>query len=142
MSVGAAIVAAVGLVVQVDANEKNRSAQKESQRTQSASQINQDRAAMRQQAREERIRRAQILQASDALGTGGSSTQFASTASLQQQTAASTANVMGQQQTSNKLGDLNQKMLNAQAQGQFGASMQKIGMQTFEARGGFDNIFG
>lgn len=57
-------------------------AQKEASAVSTAQQRAQDLAARRQSLREERIRRAQIMQASEAQGTSGSSGELGSVASL------------------------------------------------------------
>lgn len=68
-----AVIGAVGTVATISASNKAAKAQKEARNIQSAQQKNESAASRRQAIREDRIRRARILAASENTGTGASS---------------------------------------------------------------------
>lgn len=141
MSVASAIIAVVGIGVSAKGQSDARKAQKEGQAVQSASQINQDAAAKRRAAREERIRRAQILQASENTGAGGSSKEVGAISNLAQQSAANLSTVSGQQLAAQGISQANQNVADARTLSSFGQALTNVGKQGFEASGGFDNLF-
>ena len=136
-----ATAAVVGTAVSLDASRDAAEASKERGQVASASQKNRDAAAIRQQAREERIRRAKIAQVSVATGTSGSSREFGATSALQTQFSASAGNVAGQQKTAEGISGLNQDIADANVRGAAGGALKSLGSMTFNAAGGFDNLF-
>ena len=148
MSVAAAVVAVIGLGVSVKSQADASKARKEGQAIQSAAQLNEDVAARRRAAREERIRRAQVMQAAENTGAGGSSKEIGAISSISQQTAAGISRQSGQQATAQGLGQVNQNLADAQTTQAIGGAMQQISGLIFSETGGwesasdaFDNLF-
>lgn len=141
MSIASAIVAVVGLGVSIKSSNDAKDAREEAQAVQGATQRNEDAAALRRAAREERIRRAQITQAATSTGAGGSSLESGAIASLSQQTASNIARVGGQQLAAQGISQANQDLADARTLGAVGQSLTNLGNQSFQASGGFDNLF-
>lgn len=141
MSIAAAVAFVVGTAIQVDANKSAQRASKRRAATEAAAQANSDRAALRQQAREARKQRAQIIQVSENLGTGGSSRETGAVADLTQQQAASYANVSAQQLAVAGINKESNKIAKANTQAQYGQALQQAGASAFGQTGGFDNLF-
>lgn len=141
MAVTTAIAAVVGTAVSIDAANKSASAQKERNKVTNATQKAEDARNIRQQAREERIRRAEILQASESTGASGSSAEAGAVASLGVQVAENKARVSGQQLAAQGIGQTNQAIADAQVQSQLGQSITSISSQAFSEAGGFDTLF-
>lgn len=141
MSTAAAVAIVVGTAVSIDATRDAAKASKERNKVQTASQKAQDSAALRQQARQERIRRAKILQAGENTGSGASSREVGSIAALQTQVAANVGRVEGQQKTAEGIGKLNQDIADSQVQKGLGQGIKSIGSSAFSTTGGFDNLF-
>lgn len=133
--------AAVGTAVSVDAANKSASAQKERNKVANATQKAEDARNIRQQVREERIRRAEILQASENTGASGSSAESGAVSSLSVQVAENKARVSGQQIAAAGIGRANQDIADAQVQSQLGQGLTEIGLQAFSEAGGFDSLF-
>lgn len=97
MGLSAAVgVTLVATAKSIDEQKRAQRAQKRAAKVQSAMQKNEDTAKRRQMLREERIRRAKILQASEATGTAGSSGELGALSSLGTQTAFNQAFMQGQ----------------------------------------------
>lgn len=141
MSTAAAVAIVVGTAVSIDATRDAAKASKERNKVQTASQKAQDSASLRQQARQERIRRAKILQAGENTGTSGSGREVGSIAALRTQVSANEARVAGQQNTAEGIGELNQDIADSQVQQALGQGIKSIGSSAFSATGGFDNLF-
>jgi hypothetical protein len=141
MAVTTAIAAVVGTAVSIDAANKSAAAQKERNKVTNATQKAEDARNIRQQAREERIRRAEILQASESTGASGSSAEAGAVASLGVQVAENKARVSGQQLAAQGIGQSNQAIADAQVQSQLGQSITSISSQAFSEAGGFDTLF-
>lgn len=73
MAVVAAITAGVATIASVDAQKTSARRQKRANQLQQNAQLGEDRTARQQSRREQRIRRARILQAGENTGTSGSS---------------------------------------------------------------------
>jgi len=142
MSTAAAVAIVAGTAVSIDASNKASSAAKEKGRVMSASQRIEDAATMRKQAREARIQRARIAQASENIGTGGSSQELGAQSSLSSQVGANTARIGGQQLVAEGITSLNKDIASAQTQGAIGQGISSLGSTAFSATGGFDNLFG
>ncbi len=141
MSVAAAIAFVVGTAITVDANKASQRASKRRAETVSASQKNADAAALRQQARETRKERARVLQASQNLGTVGSSKEAGAIADISGQQAASFSNVSAQQLASAGISAESQKMADANTRAGYGQVISKAGAFAFSETGGFDSLF-
>ena len=92
--------------------------------------------AIRQKARQDRVRRAQIIAAGEASGLEGSSAESGTMASNVQTSAANSAFATGASITASTLTDLNQQMADArqrsneaQAKGQLYKTVFDLGMQ-------------
>lgn len=142
MSIAAAVAFVAGTAIQVDANKASQRASKRQRETTAASQKNQDAAALRQKVREQRIKQAQIAQASEGLGVSGSSMQTGATSSLAQQTAGSFANVSAQQMTVAGINRESDKIASAQTRAGYGKIVSDVGSFAFSQMGGFDALFG
>lgn len=141
MAVTAAVAAVVGTTASVVGQAKSASAQREAGRISSAQQRIEDRNTRREQARQERIRRAQILQSGEALGTTGSSTESGAISSLSTQVSANSARLEGQSTAAQAITAQNQNAANAQVVGTLGRGVQTLGSQAFSEAGGFDELF-
>lgn len=139
MSVVAAVTAVVGLGVSISAQAKQERLQEEAREVTSAAQKIEDAAKLRKQAREARVQRSRILQASEA--AGGGSRESGAVSSLSTQLGEQQSRVVGQQQTSEALGGINQEIASAQTTKAIGQTAQQIGTQAFQTTGGFDNLF-
>lgn len=124
MGVTAAVVAVVGTAASIDQQQKAAKKQREAGRVQNAGQKAQETAQRRQQLREQRIRRAQILQAGEGTGTSGSSGVFGATSGVTAQTQSNIAFTKGQtlaaEGASTQLQSAATHTLNANIWGQIG----------------------
>lgn len=141
MAIGGAVLAVAGTLYSAKQGSDAASAARERNRVATASQQNQDTAALRRQARQARIQRARMLAASESIGAGGSSAQTGGVASLAQQSASGAANIASQQHTAGVIGGLNQDIAGSQQRAGYGQVVSGIGNQVFQAKGGFDNLF-
>lgn len=139
MAVVGAVAAVVGAGVQFKASRDVASAQRERGKVVGAQQRGEDRANLREQARQERIQRARIAQAAET--TGGGSREIGATASLSTQVSANVGRIRGQQTAAEGVSDLNQDIASAQVQKSLGAGIQQIGTTAFTTAGGFDTLF-
>lgn len=122
--IGVALAAAsvAGGFVQASAQSKAAkeaaAAQREANDIQSAAQTVENRQNRRQAIREERIRRARIIQQSETTGVSGSSGQIGATGSLN----TNTGNAIGFQSTQERaaygIGQANQRAVDARTRGQ------------------------
>lgn len=141
MSVVAAVAFVAGTAISVDANKASQRAQKRAGEISSAAQQNEDRAALRAQAREARRERARILQTSENLGTSGSSKEIGASGSIGNQVATSFANVGAQQLAAAGITQQNNKAASANLKSSYGQVLSSVGQTAFAATGGFDNLF-
>lgn len=141
MSIAAAVAFVVGTAIQVDANKASQRASKRRAQTEAAAQQNADRAALRSQAREARKQRARVLQASENLGTSGSSRDTGAIADLTQQQAQSFANVSAQQLAAAGISRETQKIADANVKAAYGQALQQAGSSAFNQAGGFNALF-
>lgn len=139
MSTAAAVTAIVGLGVQVATSAKQADIQEEAGEVQSATQQAEDASRLRVQARQARVERARILQASET--AGGGSREGGAISSLSTQLSANQARVSGQQQSADILGGLSQDLAQTQVTKAAGQTIQSIGVAAFDKFGGFDNLF-
>lgn len=137
----AAVVAIVGAAYGVDQQEKAASKQRESGRVQRASQKASDRQALRQRERETRIRQAQLAQAARSSGVGTSSGAIGAANSLSTQYAALQGSLLGQQNSMEAVGQLNDQAAKAQLKSQIGFQVSALATSSFTQSGAFQNIF-
>tara|TARA_Y100001973_G_scaffold106665_1_gene186296 strand:+ start:17081 stop:17608 length:528 start_codon:yes stop_codon:yes gene_type:complete len=112
-------------------------AREEAGKISGAQQQIQQRRGTRQAIREERIRRARIMQAAESTGVGGSSGQFGSTAALSTLTGTNVANQRGQAAAARGIGAANQRAADAQSTGQMWGAIGQVSGSVFSAAGGF-----
>jgi len=141
----AVISIAVGTGYQVErgisaSREQRRAsrAEAEAREVSAAQQENERRAAIRKQIREERVRRAQVLSAAEAVGVSGSSVEASTIGSGQTITAAGQAFATGASLAAARQSDLLQIGADARsraqfdlAQGQLGGSISQLGQSAF-----------
>lgn len=121
---GLVISSAISVGTSIDASNKQKAAardQKDAQAIQKNQQSAQDAIARRAAIREERIRRAQIMQAAANSGAAGSSGEANSIANLSANIGANLSSISGQAQTANQL-----TFVNDRAQGNLDAANQSL----------------
>lgn len=141
MSTAAAIAVVAGAAIQYKGAKDAASARKEQGAVQTASQRNEDVSRQRQAARQARIKKAQIEQSAESLGTSGSSSATTAISSLSTQVAENKARVSGQQLTAQAISKQSQNAADATVTQALGAGIASVGSQAFSATGGFDNLF-
>lgn len=139
MSTVAAVAAVVGTVTSISASQRQARLAEEAGEVSTASQKIEDAAQLRKQAREARVQRARILQASETTGSG--SRESGAISSLSTQLGEQQGRVAGQQATAEGLSGLNTGIAKAGVTKSLGQSVQSIGSYAFEKTGGFDNLF-
>ncbi len=112
-------------------------AREEQQAISGAQQQIEQRRGTRQAVREERIRRARIMQASENTGVAGSSSQFGSVAALNTATGTNIANQRGAQSAARGVTAANQRISDAQSSGQMWGAVGQASGSVFGAAGGF-----
>ncbi len=115
-------------------------ARREGQEISGAQQQIQQRRSNRQAIREERIRRARIMQASENTGVAGSSSEMGSTAALGTLTASNIAAGRGNARAAEGLTGASQSAMDAQRQGQLWGTIGNASGAAFNASGGFNNF--
>lgn len=130
-----------GIFKQKSAIDKQTEAQERINEIQLASQQNEDAARLRQQAREARRQRATILQASENLGTSGSSKEIGALSTVSQQQSQNFARVGAQQATAAGVSLENQRISAAQRQQATGRLMQDVGTLIIQQSGGLEQLF-
>ena len=114
------------------AERRSSRAQAESNRVGAAQSENERRAAIRQQAREERIRRAQILSAGEAAGVSGSSVEASNIGSGQTLAAAGQAFSSGATLSANIQSNLLQGAADFRSQGAQAMARQQMFRTAFD----------
>tara|TARA_R110000851_G_scaffold165758_1_gene310815 strand:- start:356 stop:787 length:432 start_codon:yes stop_codon:yes gene_type:complete len=141
MSTAAAIAFVAGTAISLKGTADAASASKERGKIQTASQRNEDVSRNRQAARQARIKRAQIEQAAEGLGTSASSSTGGAVGSLSTQVSENKARLEGQQLTAQAISKQNQNVSDAQVTQAFGGAVSSVASSAFSATGGFDNLF-
>lgn len=108
-------VSAASTIVQAVQGRKAAKARRESQAVQTAGEAIRDRLARRRAAREERVRRARLLQSSEVGGTSGSSGELGASGALRTNSAAGVANQSSQRTVSQGISAANQQAADAQS---------------------------
>lgn len=119
------------------------------QREQSAQNASERAAEQRQQFRQERIRRGQILQAAENTGTAGSSSEMGALSSLSTQLADNTGRNTAAYQRGQRISMFNQNAANYEGQArtatgraQMFGQLSSIGQSVYGAAGGMKSIMG
>lgn len=125
------VVAIAGTAVSVSESKKSRAASKKAGEKEEAAQKAADAEMRRQRLREERVKRAQILQSAEGTGVGVSSGVEGATSSLGVQTGSAIAFQTGQQEAAVAIGndrqDAADSLFNSQVAGQVaGAATQGL----------------
>lgn len=141
------IVAIAGLALAtysaVEASDQRREAKRTGERIQSESRAdNAAKAAQerRQQIREERVRRARILQAGENTGTGGSSGEFGALGGLATALSSNIGSNLGSLQRANNISIFGQQQASAISNMQGAQDLYSLGGSIFGAAGGFSSI--
>jgi len=120
--------------------KRARRAQSEARAVSGAQKENERQVAIREQVREERIRRAQVMSAAEAAGVSGSSVEASTIGSGQTIAAAGQAFASGATLSANLQSDFLQQAADAQsraafdqAQGQMGGALAQLGMSAFSS---------
>lgn len=138
----AAAVAAVGTVANMQQQKKAGKAQEEAQDISTAQQKSVDLANRRQQLREERIRRAQIEQASSNQGVGGSSGEAGAVSALGSQVGANIASINQGQKAAEGISGAMSRAAGATQRAQVAQGVASLSGTIFSAVGGFNATSG
>lgn len=141
LAIASVVVGVGGAIKQREAQKDAEKAQKAAQRQQAAMQAAQAARERRQQIREERIRRGQIMQASQTSGVAGSSGQLGAISSLSSQLGTNLGFNAGMLQGANRISALGQSAANYMGQAQTWGQVSQFGMMGFQASGGFNGLF-
>lgn len=134
-------VTAASTAYSVDQQKKAGKAQQEGQDIASAQQKSVDLANKRQQLREERIRRAQIEQASANQGVGGSSGEAGAVSALGAQVGANVASINQGQMAAEGISGAMSKAAGATQRAQVAQGVASLSNTVFSGAGGFNSIF-
>lgn len=134
--VAALVVAVVGAGASYEQNRKSASQQREARRMERGRQLAEEAENRRQQIRQERIRRAQIVQMAENTGGAGSSGVTTAVGSLSTQTGANLAFRQGQTDTSLAISDKMQQSATSALRGQqiqAGTSLLTSGLDAYSS---------
>jgi hypothetical protein len=135
---------AVGVASAVQSNKMQKAALKE-QKKAAAEQKSQNaaRAAQeaRQRVREERVKRAQVLQASSNTGVGGGSGQAGALSSSSSQFGAASGFNAGAMASANRAGSYGQAAVDFQGRARTADQIYGLSTSIFNAVGGFNSLF-
>ncbi len=134
-------VTAASTAYSVDQQKKAGKAQQEGQDIASAQQKSVDLANKRQQLREERIRRAQIEQASANQGVGGSSGEAGAVSALGAQVGANVASINQGQMAAEGISGAMSRAAGATQRAQVAQGVASLSGTVFSGAGGFNSIF-
>lgn len=139
--VGSIAVSVVAGYEQLQAQKRVGDAQEDAAEEASNRQINQDRDQRRQELRQERIKRAQILQASENQGTTGASSESASLSNLAANVSISQGQRAGGQAASETIGASQQRAADAsQSAAQWG-QIGQFASRVSASQGGAASLF-
>lgn len=140
-AIASLVVTAASTAYSVDQQKKAGKAQQEGQDIASAQQKSVDFANRRQQLREERIRRAQIEQASSNQGVGGSSGEAGAVSALGAQVGANVASINQGQMAAEGISGAMSKAAGATQRAQVAQGVASLSGTVFSGAGGFNSIF-
>ena len=141
VAIAALVLTAASTAYSVDQQRKAGKAQQEGQDIASAQQKSVDLANKRQQLREERIRRAQIEQASANQGVGGSSGEAGAVSALGAQVGANVASINQGQMAAEGISGAMSKAAGATQRAQVAQGVASLSGTVFSGAGGFNSIF-
>lgn len=141
IALAALAVTGASTVYSMNEQRKAGKAQQEGQDIATAQQKSVDLANKRQQLREERIRRAQIEQASANQGVGGSSGEAGAISALGAQVGANVASINQGQMAADGISGAMSKAAGATQRAQVAQGVASLSGTVFSASGGFGSIF-
>lgn len=149
LAVASLAVAAVGTAASIDQGNKAASAQKEARATQQAQNTVNQQNTIRDQVRAQRVKTAQISQASSNTGVTASSGELGSASVIASQTGSNVGNIQGAGITTTALSNDYQNAADAKSRQSLYGSVAGIGMsgfnifsQTPQFKQSVSNIFG
>ena len=141
IAIAALAVSSASTVYSIAEQRKAGMAQQEGQDIATAQQKSVDLANKRQQLREERIRRAQIEQASANQGVGGSSGEAGAVSALGAQVGANVASINQGQMAAEGISGAMSKAAGATQRAQVAQGVASLSGTVFSGAGGFNSIF-
>ena len=141
VAIAALAVTTASTVYSIEEQRKAGKAQQEGQDIATAQQKSVDLANKRQQLREERIRRAQIEQASANQGVGGSSGEAGAVSALGAQVGANVASINQGQMAAEGISGAMSKAAGATQRAQVAQGIASLSGTVFSGAGGFNSIF-
>ena len=141
VAIAALAVTTASTVYSIEEQRKAGKAQQEGQDIATAQQKSVDLANKRQQLREERIRRAQIEQASANQGVGGSSGEAGAVSALGAQVGANVASINQGQMAAEGISGAMSKAAGATQRAQVAQGVASLSGTVFSGAGGFNSIF-
>ena len=141
IAIAALAVSSASTVYSIAEQRKAGKAQQEGQDIATAQQKSVDLANKRQQLREERIRRAQIEQASANQGAGGSSGEAGAVSALGAQVGANVASINQGQMAAEGISGAMSKAAGATQRAQVAQGVASLSGTVFSGAGGFNSIF-
>lgn len=142
VEIAALVVAAAGTASSVENSRRAASQQHATAELQKNSQEAADAEMRRQRVREERVKRAQILQLAEGTGTTASSGAIGATDSLTTQVGSSFAFQTGQAQAASDIGAEQQGAANSMFHAQVAGTVGGLGAQVFMQGSSFKSLFG
>jgi len=141
VAIAALAVTTASTVYSIEEQRKAGKAQQEGQDIATAQQKSVDLANKRQQLREERIRRAQIEQASANQGVGGSSGEAGAVSALGAQVGANVASINQGQMAAEGISGAMSRAAGAGQRAQVAQGVASLSGTVFSGAGGFNSIF-
>lgn len=136
-----AAIAAAGTAVSVKQSKASAAASKKAGEKEEAAQRSADAEMRRQRFREERVKRAQIIQAAEGTGTGVSSGVTGATDSLSVQTGSAIAFQTGQAAAAVAIGEDRQDAADSMFNSQVAGQVAGVATQGLTQTKGFKSIF-
>lgn len=133
-------VSAYSTIQQQSAQEEAADAQKKANEEQKAANAAQAAQERRAQIREERAKRARMVQSSENSGVTASSGEIGASGSLSTNLGANIGFNLGQLQTASNISDLNQSAQNHIQEANMWGGVGSLGLNIFNASGGFKNF--
>lgn len=134
------ILSGLGTISNLVSQSDVRENQKKTQKEQAASQAEKAASERRQQIREERIRRAQLIQSSENTGTTGSSGLLGGLSNLSTQLGSNIGYAAAQTEHSNVISNAMQEAADSQGMAGLSNNVSGLGLSLFQAGGGFNSI--
>lgn len=142
VAVASLAIGTVSLVAGEQARGRAQNEQKKIQGEQKAQNAAQAAAAKRTQIREERVRRARILQSSEDTGTAGSSGELGAVGGMATNLATNLGSDAGRFAAGNRISDFAQNAANDMFDAQQADKLFSLSTSIFSASGGFSNFTG